>query len=100
MQYRVFDIGHDSDSVTVDLPKEFILELEDEADPTPEPADAISDKIGCCLNGFKFEAASPDAAPRIQLRSGEGGGCRPTSTRAAGTVFGSCAVPAGRHGRG
>jgi predicted Abi (CAAX) family protease len=64
MQYRVFDIDYDTDGETVELPQELTLELDDDADPSLELADAISDKTGWLVNGFQFEVVAPEAAPR------------------------------------
>ncbi len=63
--YRVFDIDYDTDGAKIgNLPKELILELDDDADPQYELGDAISDKTGWCVFGFQFEAAAPEATLR------------------------------------
>ena len=64
MLYRAYDIDYDTDGIEVDLPSELVLELDDDADPSLELADAISNETGYCVNAFQFEkAAGLTAAP-------------------------------------
>jgi len=53
--YRVYDIDWDTDGEKVDLPTEFRLSLPDDVDVALEGADALSDKIGWCVNSFNYK---------------------------------------------
>ncbi len=64
MHYRAYDIDYDTDGEDVDLPNEMVLELDDEADPSLELADLVSDRTGFCVRTFKFEEApAPGPTP-------------------------------------
>ena len=54
-KYKATDIDWDTDGEEVDLPTEVTFEMEDDEDPSLEGANAISDKIGWCVNSFSFE---------------------------------------------
>lgn len=51
---RFFNIDWDTDGEEVNLPKEVILEVENDVDVSLEGADLLSDKYGWCVNGFTF----------------------------------------------
>jgi hypothetical protein len=62
--YRVTNIDYDTDGEDVDgLPTELDVDLEDDADPSLELADAISDKTGWCVNTFSFDVVPVMPAP-------------------------------------
>ncbi len=64
MHYRVHEIEYDTDGEQVDLPSELVLELGDDADPSLELADAVSDRTGFCVKAFQFEEApAPGPSP-------------------------------------
>ncbi len=67
MIYRAYDIDYDTDGEKVDgLPTEIELELGDDADPTLELGDAISNETGWCVNGYRFEVIGPSpATPKV-----------------------------------
>jgi hypothetical protein len=54
MKYRVYDIDYDTDGETVDVPTEMVIELGEDAEPSIDLGDKISDKTGWCVNGFQF----------------------------------------------
>ena len=53
--YKATNINWDTDEEDIDLPSEVEFEMEDDEDPSLNGADAISDKIGWCVNSFSFE---------------------------------------------
>jgi hypothetical protein len=56
--YRGFDIDWDTDGEDVDLPSEVEFELDNDLDPSIDGANAISDKIGWCINSCNFDLVS------------------------------------------
>lgn len=61
--YRAFDIQYDTDGdneLADSLPKDVIVELEDDVDPSIEIADKVSDKTGFCIFGCQFEVVGPN----------------------------------------
>lgn len=58
MRYRDDDIVYDTDGEEVDLPSELTLELDDEAAPSLELADAISNETGWMVKEFRHEIVS------------------------------------------
>ena len=58
MKYRAFDIRYDTDGdkeLADSLPKSVTVELDEDADPDMEIADAVSDETGFCIFGCNFE---------------------------------------------
>jgi hypothetical protein len=65
MKWRVYDIQYDTDGnkeIAESLPKELVLELDDDFNPFYELADAISDKTGFLVSSFTFKEFEPDNA--------------------------------------
>jgi hypothetical protein len=56
--YRAYDIDWDTDGFDIDLPDDALISLDDDADPSLEGADKLSDMFGWCVNHFSFEARS------------------------------------------
>jgi len=56
-KYKATEIDWDTDGENVELPTEVTFEMDDDADPSLEGADVISDKYGWCINSFQFEEA-------------------------------------------
>lgn len=59
MKVKVSDIDYDTESdgvvhTDLDLPKEMILELDDDCEIEDAIADAISDQTGWCVLAFNF----------------------------------------------
>jgi hypothetical protein len=67
MRYRAFNIDFDTDGEEIGLPTELVIEMDDDADPNLELADAISDKTGWCVNSFEFEKLDADPAPAVRI---------------------------------
>lgn len=55
MKVKCFDIIWDDDGKGVFLPKEMIIDLDDDSDPSLEAADVLSDEVGYCVESFNFE---------------------------------------------
>jgi len=58
MLYLAFDIQYDTDgdeALANSLPKEIVVDLDEDAEPSLEIADAVSDKTGFCIFGCNFE---------------------------------------------
>ena len=53
--YRAYNINWDTDGEKVDLPSELNIALDDDADIAVEGSDALSDKIGWCVNHFDYK---------------------------------------------
>lgn len=64
MEYRVYDIDYDTSGQEVELAKELVLNLDDDAEPSLELADAISNETGWCVNSFSFEPLG-QPAPKV-----------------------------------
>ncbi|MCA3266182.1 MAG: hypothetical protein ING19_08945 [Azospirillum sp.] len=63
---KLTDIVWDTDGEDPEdlgLPNETVIELDDEADPNMEGADALSDKFGYCVWSFVV-CKEPSPAPR------------------------------------
>lgn len=57
-KYQAFDINWETDGEQVNLPSSARFELDDDADPTLEGADALSDQYGWLINDFSFKEIS------------------------------------------
>lgn len=58
MLVRCFDIQYDTDGKRIKLPKEFLINVDDNMDETEMEemlSDTISDKTGFCHKGFRTE---------------------------------------------
>lgn len=55
MRVFAYNIDWDTDGERVDfLPPSFEIDLDDDADPEFDLADALSDKFGFCINSLSF----------------------------------------------
>ena len=55
MKVRAYNIIWDTDGETVDLPDDVIIDLDDDADPSLEGADYLSDNYGWCVISFNID---------------------------------------------
>ena len=54
-KYRVTEVQWDTDGYDVDLPREFVVELEPSEDSELLLSDWLSDTTGYCHHGFVFQ---------------------------------------------
>ena len=55
MKVRAYNIIWDTDGETVDLPDDVIIDLDDDADPSLEGADYLSDNYDWCVISFNID---------------------------------------------
>lgn len=58
MKVRAFNIQWDTDGEDIDLPKEMIVDVDEDHfndDPDEAVGDAVSDESGFCHNGLSYE---------------------------------------------
>lgn len=58
MKIKAYDIRYDTDadvSLADSLPKEIVFDMDEDADPSEDLADLISDETGFCIYGCQWE---------------------------------------------